>query len=156
MDRYNLGSGVAATEVTSSNLEREAMVPEQTEESRLAGYAAGDTTQLSAEVAPNLLEIGEISTPSETPEIEAPHSQITRQQVTLFVARRAKSELLTLQYRHSPGHCRFYRRVRVLLLLARHQTSTQQLVWNSNMNRAHLRLHIYFTPFQSHYRQFTF
>jgi len=44
-------------------------VPElQTEEDQIiTGYAVADTAQLSAEIAPNLLEIGEISTPSETP-----------------------------------------------------------------------------------------
>jgi len=65
----------------------------------------------SAVVTPNLLEIGEISTPSETREIEASHSRITQEPVTLFGARGAKSQILTLLYRHSPGHCRFYHRV---------------------------------------------
>jgi len=72
MDRYNLRTGTAATAVTSSNLR--VMDCEQTEEDD-SHYAVGDTARLSAEdVAPNLLEIGEISSPSETPETETSHS----------------------------------------------------------------------------------
>ena len=86
MDRYNLRSGTVATAVTSSNLR--VMDSEQTEEDRLAGYAVGHTARLSAEdVAPNLFEIGEISSPSETPETETSHSRTTQEPVTLFGVR---------------------------------------------------------------------
>ena len=72
MDRYNLRSGTAATAVTSSNLRVKDC--EQTEEDD-SHYAVGDTARLSAEdVDPNLLEIGKISSPSETPETETSHS----------------------------------------------------------------------------------
>jgi len=68
MDQYNFRSGVATTAVTSSNSELEATAPGQTEGGRLTGYYysllrhqaatgdAGDAAQLSAKVAPNLLE----------------------------------------------------------------------------------------------------
>ena len=131
MDRYNLRSGTVATAVTSSYLR--VVASEQTEQDRLAGYAVGDTAQLSSDViAPNLPEKGEFQ----------PHPWPLRQRHPILeqpknrlhcLEPRAKSRLLTALFR--PGHSR--RRARFPLFLVR--------FGRLNMNLAHLRPYTHFT-----------
>lgn len=82
MERYNLRS--AATPTINEK------VPEQTERSRLAGYVARDVTRLTAEVAPHLSDLGETSSPAETPETEIVQTMITQQSVTMFSGTRGE------------------------------------------------------------------
>jgi len=76
-----LGSVVTTLACSSiSDIESQSWAPEQTEADRLAGYVALDATRPADEVAPNLLDIGETS----TPEMEISHPILTQRSFTLF------------------------------------------------------------------------
>ena len=90
MQRYNLRSTT-----TSTINETQAKVSEQTKKSRPAGYVARDVTRLTAEVAPNLSDLGESFSPTETPVTERVDTLLTQQSITMFCGTRGEA---TSQY----------------------------------------------------------
>jgi len=80
MERYNLRSGSLATTVVSSS--SEIQDSGRTEESHLTHFAVRDAARLAAEcIALNLMESGEILSPSKTPGIETFQAKEIREPV---------------------------------------------------------------------------
>jgi len=83
--RYNLRSSAS-----SAVNKTQAKVPQQNERSRLEGYVVRNLTSLTAEVATNLLGLGESSSRTETSETEIVQTMLTQQSVTTFCGTRGE------------------------------------------------------------------